>query len=163
MEIITVKEDKKAYLPLLLLADEQEDMIDRYLDRGAMYVLRDPDVTCVCVVTDEGNGVLEVKNLATAPQYQRSGYGRAMLAYLAETYRDRYSILQVGTGESPLTIPFYEKCGFVRSHRVENFFTEHYDHPIYECGIQLVDMIYLRKRIGERTRRDGSNRQKRTI
>ena len=30
--------DKKQYLSLLLLADEQEDMVDRYLERGFMYV-----------------------------------------------------------------------------------------------------------------------------
>lgn len=48
-------------------------------------------------------------------------------------------------GDSPLTIPFYEKCGFTRSHTVKNFFTDNYDHPIYECGIHLVDMIYLQR------------------
>lgn len=30
MRIIKISEDKKRYLSLLLLADEQEDMIDRY-------------------------------------------------------------------------------------------------------------------------------------
>ena len=39
MEIRKVEKDKKKYLALLLLADEQEDMIDRYLERGTMYVL----------------------------------------------------------------------------------------------------------------------------
>ena len=38
MEIIEIKENKKQFLPLLLLADEQESMIDRYIDRGTMYV-----------------------------------------------------------------------------------------------------------------------------
>lgn len=60
MTIKEIKENKKQFLPLLLLADEQEDMIDRYLDRGTMYVLDDDGVKCECVVTDEGNGVLEV-------------------------------------------------------------------------------------------------------
>lgn len=62
MTIKEIKENKKQFLPLLLLADEQEDMIDRYLDRGTMYVLDDDGVKCECVVTDEGNGVLEIKN-----------------------------------------------------------------------------------------------------
>ena len=44
-----------------------------------------------------------------------------------------------------LTIPFYEACGFRRSHVVPSFFTDHYDHPIFEGGVQLVDMIYLSK------------------
>lgn len=147
MTIKEIKENKKQFLPLLLLADEQEDMIDRYLDRGAMYVLDDDGVKCECVVTDEGNGILEIKNMATEPDYQGKGYGKALLDFVAATYKGKYSVLQVGTGDSPLTIPFYEKCGFVRSHRIKNFFTDHYDHPIYEAGMQLTDMIYLRKNI----------------
>ncbi len=145
MQIIEIKENKKKYLDLLLLADEQEDMIDRYLDKGKMFALDDNGVKCECVVTDEGNGVLEIKNIATVPEFQRKGYAKALIEYLIKEYREQYSVLQVGTGNSPLTIPFYEKCGFVRSHIVSNFFTDNYDHPIYECGVQLVDMVYLQK------------------
>jgi len=147
MEIIEIKENKKQYLPLLLLADEQESMIDRYLDRGTMYVLDDHGIKCECVVTDEGEGVLELKNIATEPEYQGKGYGKALIDFVATKYRGEYSILQVGTGDSPSTVPFYEKCGFTRSHSIKNFFVDHYDHPIYECGVQLIDMIYLQKRI----------------
>jgi len=46
------------------LADEQEDMIDRYLDKGKMYVLDDDGIKSECVITDEGNGLLEIKNIA---------------------------------------------------------------------------------------------------
>ena len=145
MNITEITDGKKTYLDLLLLADEQEDMIDRYLDRGRMYVLEDDGVKCVCVVTDEGNGVLEIKNLATDPAFQGKGYARSMIEYLSRIYAGQYSVLQVGTGDSPLTVPFYEKCGFVRSHTVPNFFTDHYDHPIFEGGVQLVDMVYLQR------------------
>ena len=147
MEIREVVTDKKRYLPLLLLADEQESMIDRYLDRGTMFVLDDGGVKGECVVTDEGDSVLEIKNLAVEPACHRMGYGKALIDYVAARYRGRYSVLQVGTGDSPLTVPFYEKCGFVRSHRVEHFFTENYDHPIYEGGILLTDMVYLQRRL----------------
>ncbi len=145
MEIKEVRNNKKEYLPLLLLADEQEDMIDRYLERGAMYVLDDDGVKGECVVTDEGGGVLELKNIAVEPACQDRGYGKALIEFLCAKYRGRYSVLQVGTGDSPLTVPFYQKCGFAHSHVVKNFFTDHYDHPIYEGGVQLVDMVYLRK------------------
>lgn len=146
MEIIKVDE-KKQFLPLLLLADEQEDMIDRYIENGVMYVLNDHGIKAECVVTDEESGILEIKNIAVVPSFQRKGYGKSLIDFLAMKYKGRYSILQVGTGDSPCTIPFYEKCGFVRTHRVKNFFIDHYDHPIYECGIQLRDMIYLQKKL----------------
>ena len=138
-------DNKKKYLSLLLLADEQESMIDTYLERGRLYVLADGGVRAVCVVTDEGDGVLEIKNLAVSPPWQRCGYGRAFVEYIRRRYRGAFHTLQVGTGDSPLTIPFYEACGFVKSHRVRNFFIDHYDHPIYEGGVRLVDMIYLRR------------------
>ena len=145
MEIIEVTENKKEYLALLLLADEQEDMIDRYLEHGKMYILDDNGVKCECVITDEGNGVLEIKNIATVPQYQGKGYAKTLIDFIIMKYRKQYAVLQVGTGDSPMTIPFYEKCGFVRSHIIPNFFTNNYDHPIYERGVQLVDMVYLRR------------------
>ena len=148
MEIREVKKDKKKYLHLLLLADEQEDMIDRYLERGTMYILLDDEsVKCECVVTDEGNGILELKNIAVEPAFQGKGYGKKLIHFIADQYQTQYSMLQVGTGDSPLTVPFYEKCGFHRSHRIKNFFTDHYDHPIYENGIQLIDMIYMKKEL----------------
>lgn len=147
MEIKEYGGNKKQLLSLLLLADEQEDMIDRYLERGTMYVLDDDGIKCECVVTDEGDGVLEIKNLAVEPECQGKGYGRAMIDFIAARYKGQFSVLQVGTGDSPLTVPFYEKCGFVRSHCVKNFFTDNYDHPMFECGIQLVDMVYLRRKL----------------
>ena len=76
MKIKEIKKNKKRYLSLLLLADEQESMIDQYIDKGRMFVLDDNGIKCECVVTDEGNGVLEIKNIATKPEYQGMGYGK---------------------------------------------------------------------------------------
>ena len=122
MEIKKVISDKKEFLELLLLADEQESMVDRYLERGDMFVLYDNGLKAACVVTREGEGIYEIKNIATVPEYQGKGYARALIEFIINNYREQYSILQVGTGDSPLSIPFYEKCGFVRSHIIPPFF-----------------------------------------
>lgn len=144
--------DKKRFLPLLLLGDEQESMIDRYIEDGELYVLSvEGQDRAVCVVTRPGPGVAEIKNLAVDMPFQRRGYGRAMVDFVRARYAAQCRVLLVGTGDSPLTISFYESCGFRESHRVPNFFTEHYDHPIFEAGRQLVDMVYLRMEIGERS------------
>lgn len=150
MKICEIKEHKKLYLDLLLLADEQESMIDRYLQQGTMFALTgERGVKAVFVVTDEGDGILELKNIAVRPEFQRQGLGRELIRFLQEKYWDQYRLMQVGTGDSPLTVPFYESCGFRRSHCVKNFFTDHYDHPIFECGKQLVDMVYLQMKLGK--------------
>ena len=144
--------DKRKLLPLLLLGDEQESMIERYLDRAEVFVLRsythcrEVDMG-VIAVTDEGDGVLEIKNIAIAEGIRGSGLGRYMIQYIGRVFSARYHTLLVGTGDSLLTVPFYERCGFVRSHAVKDFFTEHYDHPIIEGGVQLRDMVYFKKSI----------------
>ncbi len=145
MNIIKITEDKKRYLDLLLLADEQEDMIDKYLDKGDMFALFEDDLKSICVVTQESDHIYELKNIATYEKYQGKGYGRQLIEYIFDYYKDQCKSMFVGTGDSPLTIPFYESCGFVISHRIKNFFTDNYDHPMYECGVQLIDMVYLKK------------------
>ena len=145
MKFERVAENKKRYMPLLLLADEQETMIDRYIEEGIMYVLVDNGVKAECVLCDAGEGILEIKNLATDPESQHKGYGRRLIEFVADRYCGDYSILQVGTGDSPLTVPFYEKCGFLRHHVIKDYFKNHYDHPIIEAGVQLTDMVVLRK------------------
>ncbi|QQB73841.1 GNAT family N-acetyltransferase [Fusobacterium canifelinum] len=147
MNIKEFKGNKKQFLSLLLLADEKEEMIDKYIERGTMYVLNDNGIKGECVVTNEGKGILEIKNIAIEPNSQRKGYGKALIDYIIMRYKGQYSILQVGTGDSLLTIPFYEKCGFIHSHSIKNFFIDNYDKPIFECGIQLIDMVYLQRKL----------------
>lgn len=147
MKIEEIKNNKKKYLPLLLIGDEQENMIDKYIDRGRLFALDDNGTKAVCVVTDEGSGILEIKNIAVEPAYQRRGYGKRLIKFIAEKFKDEYAVLQAGTGDSPLTVPFYESCGFERSFVIKNFFTDNYEKPIFECKKQLVDMIYFKKKI----------------
>nr|WP_321487155.1 GNAT family N-acetyltransferase [uncultured Draconibacterium sp.] len=146
--MVTIKkivENKKQFLDLLLLADEQENMIDKYLSGGDLFVLYDDDLKSVCVVVPIDNETCELKNIATYEKYQGKGYARALIDFISDFYKNDYKTMLVGTGETPTILSFYESCGFEKSHRVKNFFTENYDHPIFEGDIQLIDMIYLKK------------------
>lgn len=148
--ICIVSVNKKRYLPLLLLADEQESMIDRYLERGILYVMLNEfvnEVLAVAVVTYEGEGICELKNLAVSPQYQRKGLGRQMVEYLCHLCKTSCHTMFVGTGDSYQTVSFYQKCGFVYSHKVPDFFTRYYDHPIVEEGKILRDMLYFLRKL----------------
>ena len=103
MDIRRIESGKRDFLPLLLLGDEQEDMIDRYLDRGTLLALYDGGLRAVCVVTKEAPGVFEIKNLAVEPAFQRQGYGRAMVRHVAGACRTAGgTCLLVGTGDSAL-------------------------------------------------------------
>lgn len=146
--LIPVNENKEQYMELLLIGDEQEDMILRYLERCELYALCDEDEVCgVCAVTDEGGGVLEIKNIAIRHECQGRGLGKLIIELISVRYSGRYSVLRAGTGDSPFTVPFYENCGFTRAYTIPDFFTDNYDHPIFEGGVQLRDMIYFEKEI----------------
>ena len=147
MEIKIVREDKKQFIDLLLLGDEQESMVDKYLERGELFALYDGELKSICVVTAESSDTCELKNIATYKKWRGMGYGSKLIQYISTFYKGKYKTLIVGTGEIASIIQFYEKNGFYLSHRIPNFFTDNYDHHIFENGIQLVDMIYLKKEL----------------
>ena len=149
MEIREITGDKRRYLPLLLVGDEQEEKVMRYLPHGSLFVCFDPDPCAVAVVTDEGDGCCELKNLAVEPCRQRQGHGRRMVAFVVRRYAEQgYRTLRVGTGETPSTLRFYAQCGFRPAGRIHDFFTRNYDHPIVEEGVLLRDMILLEQPLG---------------
>ena len=145
MKIEYIGEDKKRFLDLLLLADEQEDMIDKYLPHGDLFALYDGDLKSVCVVVPIDRETCELKNIATYEKYQGNGYGRALLHFIFDFYQGDYKTMLVGTGETKGILSFYESLGFTTSHRIKNFFTDHYNHPMFDGDNQLVDMIITKR------------------
>ncbi len=147
VRIEKINDNKKQFLDLLLLADEQEDMIDNYLPTGDLFALYDDDLKSVCVVAPINSETCELKNIATYEKYQGKGYGRALINFISNYYKNNYKTMLLGTGEVPWILSYYESCGFEQSHRIKNFFTDNYDHPMFDGDIQLVDMIYLKKNL----------------
>jgi len=154
ISIRLIKDSKKDFLPLLLLGDEQEGQIDKYLERGELFALydlsdrqMDDDLKSVCVVTDEGDGVLEIQNLATDTRFQKQGYASQLIDHVRKHYAGRYDKIILGTGDVPGILSFYERRGFAVSHRIPDYFTKYYDHPIVEDGVLLKDKVYLEMKL----------------
>lgn len=146
MKIKEITENKKDYMDILLVGDEEEAMINKYLDKGALFVLYDNCIlVSACVVIQIDTMISEIKNLATYPMYQKRGYASKLLDFIFNKYKSKADYLILGTGENDTVLNFYKKKGFVETHRIKNFFTENYSHPIFENNKQLIDMIYLKK------------------
>lgn len=139
--------DKIKFLALLLLADEDLKMIEKYLHYGEMFALYDDGLKSVCVVTRESDDVCELKNIATYEKWHGKGYGSKLINHISSYYKGKYTTMIVGTGDIPWILEFYQKNGFRISHRIKDFFTDNYDHPMFDAGVQLVDMVYLSKRL----------------
>ncbi|MBS7575976.1 MULTISPECIES: GNAT family N-acetyltransferase [unclassified Enterococcus] len=150
MKAKIIHSNKAAFMPLLLLGDEQSSLINQYLKDGTLFAFyQDDKLVGVAVVLSIDYETYEIKNLAIKPDWQGQGYGKAILNYLEQYYLKTAKKLLVGTGEGSDNLIFYQKCGYQLAHLVPNFFLENYDHPIIENGIQLKDMRYLQKQLAK--------------
>ncbi len=143
LEIRRISAGKRAYLPLLLEADPNEAMIDRYLDAGEMYTLViNGQTVAVAVMTTRPDGACELKNLAVMAEHRGKGYGGQLVRHMMKLYASRARLMYVGTDES--NVGYYERFGFRRAYVSENFFLDNYDPPIVDDnGNTLRDMVYL--------------------
>lgn len=146
MQLKKLTDNKKKYIDLLLLADPEEKAIDKYInDCEVFYLIENEKVLGQCAVIEIDKHKCEIKNLAVCEAMHRKGYGKNLIALICEHYKEKYTSILVGTADNG--IEFYEKCGFKISHKIKNFFIDNYDIPIYDDGVQCIDMIYLEKKI----------------
>ena len=125
MEIREIRENKTAFMDLLLIGDEDEAMINRYLEPSTLFVLYDSEKpVSLCAVMKIDSDTIEIKNLATYPKYQNNGYASALLDFVYDKYKNECIALILGTGENEKTLRFYKKRGFVEFDRVKNFFID---------------------------------------
>lgn len=148
MLIKEIINNKKEYLDILLIGDENEAMISKYLDAGHLFVLFDhKKAVSACVILQIDFDTVEIKNLATYTKHQNKGFASKLLDFVFDKYKNSYENIILGTGENEITLNFYKKRGFIEFKRIPNFFTENYPKPIFENGIQLIDMIYLERKL----------------
>ena len=145
MNIKREKDNKEQYMDLLLEADPSKDMINNYLKNGELFVLTyKDDVACIAVVTKIDEDTVELKNIATKKEFRGNGYGKKMLKYLADNYKQKYKKMLVGTTEN--NIPFYVKQGFDKYEKtIKNFFVDNYDEEIWDGDLHCTDMYYYSK------------------
>lgn len=148
MRIEEITKNKTDFMRILLIGDEEESMINKYLNRSTLFVLYYENTpTSVCAVMPIDDNTVEIKNLATCPEYQNKGCASTLLDFVFNKYKENFNSVILGTGENEKTLSFYKKRGFVETRRIRNFFINNYSRPIFENGKQLTDMIYLEKRL----------------
>jgi len=78
-----------------------------------------------------GDGSAEIKSMRTAPDFAGCGVGRAMLAYLVSTAKERgYHRLSLETGTTPLfytAIAFYARAGFMLGEKFSDYVPSRYN------------------------------------
>ena len=133
---------KEKYMDLLLEADPEKEIVEKYLTYSDVYGLfEDNKIMSIIVITKVNENICELKNIATIKQARGKGYGKQLIQYVNTIYKDKYEKMIVGTTEN--NIPFYVKCGFDKYYKtVKNFFVDNYKEPIWDGNLQCIDMYY---------------------
>lgn len=136
---------------LLLLADETVQAIDKYIHDSDIYVLeQDGKMTGVYVLYKLDEHAVEIKNVAVREELQGRGIGKLLLQHAEARAREKgFRDILIGTPDSAvIQLRLYQKAGFVISGIKKDFFIINYPEPIIEDGIQLKDMVILKKVLG---------------
>lgn len=134
--------EKEKYMDLLLEADPEKEIVEKYLTYSDVYGLfEDSKIISIIVITKVNENICELKNIATVKQARSKGYGKQLIQYVTTIYKEQYEKMIVGTTEN--NIPFYVKCGFDKYYKtVKNFFLDNYKEPIWDGNLQCIDMYY---------------------
>jgi GNAT superfamily N-acetyltransferase len=99
----------------------------------------------------------EILELAIAPERQRQGLGKELVAWLVAEARNRgKAALLVGTSNASIdNIIFYQKCGFRMDHVRADYFW-YYRKPRYENGLMVRDLLVFRYDLSQEAQADAN-------
>lgn len=141
-----IHETEDLPMELLLLADPSERLVKEYVARGQCYIMeQDGRIIGTYVLIPTRPETVELVNVAVDEELHGKGYGKQLVLHAIESARlNHYKTIEIGTGNSSVVqIALYQKCGFRMTHIDKDFFIRHYDEPIFENGIQCIDMVRL--------------------
>ena len=137
--------DKKKNLDLLLLADPEEEAIDKYINDCEVFEFYYRDILIgQGAIKQLSSTTYEIKNFAIYEKFHNCGYGKILINLLCKKYLENFKNIEILVGTSEQGVGFYKKCGFQFSHIIKDFFITNYKQPIFENGIQCKDMFYLK-------------------
>ena len=141
--------DRERHLPLLLEADDVEEHIHGYLDRGQLFEIRDADALIGVAVLVTDADTVEIWNIALSEEQRGHGSGRHAIELIAGRCREQgASRLTVGTSDCSLgTMAFYRRVGF-RFAGVRKGYFDDYPVLVVENGIRARDMVMFEMDLG---------------
>lgn len=135
---------------LLISADPSKMNIDKYIFDSSIYAAFIEEQVIGCyVLYPVDKDTVEIKNIVVDENHQGKGIGTILLNDAIEKSKSmKFKTLVIGTGNSSVgQLYLYQKAGFRITNIKSDFFTENYDQPIIENGIECRDMIVLTKQL----------------
>ncbi|MFT6338786.1 MAG: aminoglycoside 6'-N-acetyltransferase I [Halioglobus sp.] len=146
--IRNLKREESIPYNLLLLADESREAIDKYIYDCEIYVAElNNAIIAVYALQVTNDETVEIKNIAVSEIHQGKGIGKKLLMNASIRAKENgYRKIIIGTGDASIRqLDLYQKAGFEIFGKKRNFFMDNYTELIFENGIQLKDMVMLKK------------------
>lgn len=147
-----VEQDQRMmFFEYLLLADESEEVVREYIFDGEMYSIHyEGNIAGVVLFAFHSDNIVELKNIALGEEFREKGIGKIVLNEAFNIYQQQgYHQMIVGTANSSIpNLAFYQKAGF-RMFEIKRDFFKKYPVPIYEHGIQALDLVMFQKNLSE--------------
>lgn len=146
IQIQPLSRHQDAPMDLLLLADPSKEKVLSYVQPGSCYVaFHEQDMIGVYVLSSLSQHTVEIMNVAVKETWQGKGIGKQLIRHaISEAKTAGFHTIEIGTGNSSIhQLALYQKCGFRLTSIDHHFFLKHYDEPIFENGIQCMDMVRL--------------------
>lgn len=132
---------------LLLDADPDERQVADHLAHGELYTAWSRgSLAGAIVIRRTAHDTWEIMNCSVFPEYRRQGCGTLLVLHALNVIRTRGArYAELGTSDaSPGPMALYERCGFRTAGVIKNHFTDNYPEPVWDNGVQCVDMIRMR-------------------
>lgn len=135
---------------LLLLADETIEAINQYIFGSDLYIIeQEGKMIAIYALYSLNHNEMEIKNIAVDKAFQGQGIGRFLLQDATVRAKEmKCKTIIIGTADTAVKqLRLYQEAGFEQFEIKKDFFRIHYAVPIVEVGLQLKDMVMLRKTI----------------
>jgi GNAT superfamily N-acetyltransferase len=140
--------DRTAVRPLFAEAEDSAVQLDSYIDDGRVLVAwRGAEAIGHLQLVDAGPQMVEIKNMAVAPDSRGTGVGRRLIETARATAAaEGAKRMLVATGAADTgNLRFYQRCGFRFASVERDAFTPDTGYPdaIVIDGVQLRDRVWL--------------------
>jgi N-acetylglutamate synthase-like GNAT family acetyltransferase len=135
---------------LLLLADPSSRMIKTYIHGCDVFIAKFKEEVIACFALFPHDSILiEIKNIAVKESFQGKGVGTLLLNdAIVKARQLGYQKIRICTGNSSLgQLYLYKKLGFNETEVIAGFFRDNYPEPIFENGMECLDLIVLEKEL----------------
>lgn len=77
--------EKEKYIDLVLEADPDKEIVEKYIDDSDMYGLfEEGEILAEVIITKVNDNICELKNIATVKLSRGKGYGKKLIQYVIQ-------------------------------------------------------------------------------